>query len=166
VEPHGSVDHFYLASLIPLAIIGSKSFYAFLVSILGKSPSLQSLFFYLSVHLSTHHNPSPKSDVAGYWSIIFSAIVLTEHFLFRKNNFDSYRIDDWNRPSKLPIGIAALLSFFGGFAMVISSMSQVWYTGPIAKSGTGDIGVLAGSVVGATLYAILRTVERKVFLGR
>ena len=45
-------------------------------------------------------------------------------------------------------------------------MSQVWYTGPLAKVGTGDIGLLTGSVVGATLYAILRALEKKIFLGR
>jgi tetrahydromethanopterin S-methyltransferase subunit G len=50
--------------------------------------------------------------------------------------------------------------------MVIPSMSQVWYTGPIAKAGTGDIGVLTGAVVGAIFYAILRALEKKAFLGR
>ena len=44
-------------------------------------------------------------------------------------------------------------------------MSQVWYTGPIAKAGTGDIGVLTGAVVGVVLYTILRAVE-KMFPGR
>ena len=156
--------HSYLASLIPLAIIGAKSFYTVLVAILSESLSLQPDGLYLSVH----HLPniSPKPDVIGYWSTIFAAIVLTEHFLFRKNSFDSYRIEDWDKPSKLPIGIAALLSFLGGFGIVIPSMSQVWYTGPIAKAGTGDIGLLTGAVVGATLYAILRALEKKVFLGR
>ena len=50
--------------------------------------------------------------------------------------------------------------------MVIPSMSQLWYTGPIAKAGTGDIGVITGTAVGATLYAILRALEKKFFLGR
>jgi purine-cytosine permease-like protein len=117
--------------------------------------------------LNSLAKPSPKSDIIGYWTTLFAAIVLTEHFLFlRKNNFDSYRIHDWDKPSKLPIGIAALLSFLGGFGIVIPSMSQVWYTGPIAKAGTGDIGVLTGTVVSATLYAILRALEKKFFLGR
>ena len=161
------IGNFYLASLIPLAIIGAKSFYTILVAILGKSLSLQPFVYILSVHRSTHlHNSFPKSAVIGYWSSIFAAIVLTEHFLFRKTNFDSYRIKDWDKPSKLPVGIAALLSFFGGFGIVIPSMSQVWYTGPLAKVGTGDIGLLTGSVVGATLYAILRALEKKIFLGR
>jgi len=126
------------AILIPLAIIGATRFYNVLVDILS---------------------------VIGYWSTIFAAIVLTEHFLFRKNDFNSYRIQDWDKPSKLPIGIAALLSFLGAFGIVIPSMSQAWYTGPIAKAGTGDIGVLTGAVVGVVLYAILRAVE-KMFPGR
>ena len=45
-------------------------------------------------------------------------------------------------------------------------MAQVYYTGPIAKAGTGDIGILTGAVVGATLYAFLRALEKKIFLGR
>ena len=63
------------------------------------------------------------------------------------------------------MGIAALLSFFAGFGMVIPSMSQLYYTGPIAKAGTGDIGVITGTVVSATLYTILRTLEKKLFGG-
>jgi purine-cytosine permease-like protein len=152
--------HSYLASLIPLAIIGATRFYTVLVAILGRSHVNTTRSYVFTYH------PSPKSDTIGYWTTIFAAIVLTEHFLFRKNNFDSYQIQDWDKPSKLPIGIAAILSFLGGFGMVIPSMSQLWYTGPIAKSGTGDIGVLTGTLAGAILYAILRALEKKVFLGR
>ena len=123
------------------------------------------IYLFIIVY-ALNHNYSPKSDIIGYWTTIFAAIVLTEHFVFRKNNFDSYRMQDWDKPSKLPIGIAALLSFFGGFGMVIPSMSQLWYTGPIAKAGTGDIGVITGTVVSATLYTILRALEKKIFLGR
>ena len=46
---------------------------------------------------------------------------------------------------------------------MIPSMSQVWYVGPIAKAGTGDIGILTGAIVGGALYVILRALERKVF---
>ena len=45
-------------------------------------------------------------------------------------------------------------------------MSQVWYTGPIAKAGTGDIGVLTGAIVGTAAYVILRALEKKIFPGR
>ena len=123
-------------------------------------------FFHISV-LSAHlpQSPLPKPDIIGYWSTIFAAIVLTEHVLFRKN-YGSYRIEDWDKPNKLPLGIAALFAFLGGFGIVIPSMSQQWYVGPIANAGTGDIGVITGSVVGAALYAILRALEKKAFLGR
>lgn len=39
------------------------------------------------------------------------------------------------------------------------SMSQTWYTGPIAKAGTGDIGVITGFIVAVGLYTILRNIE-------
>ena len=107
-----------------------------------------------------------KPDIIGYWSALFVAIILTEHFLFRKNNFKSYEIEDWDKPNNLPLGIAALLSFLCGFGMVVPSMSQQWYTGPIAKAGTGDIGILTGGVVAAAFYAILRALEKKAFPGR
>jgi len=120
-----------------------------------------------STHLPTYSSPS-NPGITGYWSTIFDAIVLPEHFLFRKNNFNSYRIQDssWDKPGNLPIGIAALLSFLGGFGIVIPSMSQVWYIGPIAKAGTGDIGILTGPLVGAILYVVLRALEKRAFLGR
>ena len=43
------------------------------------------------------------------------------------------------------------------------SMSQVWYTGPIARSGTGDLGILTGSAVAGVVYVGARSVERRVF---
>ena len=149
-------------SFIPLAIIGANHFYSVLVAIVSKSIFLNILVW--RFQLTTI--PLKKPDIIGYWSSIFLAIILTEHLLFRKNNFGSYQIEDWDKPNKLPIGVAALLAFLGGFGMVIPSMSQMWYTGPIAEAGTGDIGVLTGSVVGAVLYAILRGLEKKTFLGR
>ena len=41
-------------------------------------------------------------------------------------------------------------------------MSQVWSTGPIARNGTGDVGILTGSVVAGVVYVGARSVERKV----
>ena len=40
------------------------------------------------------------------------------------------------------------------------SMSQAWYTGPIARAGTGDIGIFTGFVVSGMLYLVLRAFER------
>lgn len=93
----------------------------------------------------------------------FAAIVLSEHFLFRSNNFASYTVGDWDNPARLPIGIAAVLAFAGAFAVIVPSMSQTEYTGPIAKAGTGDIGVLTGFLTATLLYGVLRTLERRLF---
>ncbi|KAF8231030.1 hypothetical protein L208DRAFT_1437901 [Tricholoma matsutake] len=122
------------AILIPIAIIGATRFYATLVDILS---------------------------VIGYWSTAFAAIILCEHFVFRRCDFSMYNVEDWNKPRRLPLGVAAVLAFGGAFGIIVPSMSQVWYTGPIARAGTGDIGVLTGFVVSGVLYLILRTLERR-----
>ena len=163
VRPHNGYS--YLARLIPVAIIGAKRFFAVLDNLVSKLfvsyiRQLPHVFIILFIH---GFSPTSKLGIIGYWSAIFTAIVLVEHFVFRKNNFNSYRIQDWDKPSKLPAGIAALLSFFGGFGIVIPTMAQEWYTGAIAKAGAGNIGVITGSVVGAALYVPLRALE-KTFL--
>ena len=158
VRPHDGYP--YLARLIPVAIIGANRFFTVLDNLLSKFLSYIPHVFIVS--FIRGFSPTSKLGVIGYWSAIFAAIVLAEHFVFRKNNFNSYRIQDWDKPSKLPAGIAALLSFLGGFVIVIPSMSQEWYTGAIAKAGAGNIGIITGSVVSAALYLILRALEKKI----
>lgn len=36
---------------------------------------------------------------------------------------------------KLPPGVAASLAFAGAFGIIVPSMSQAWFTGPIADAG-------------------------------
>jgi len=83
-----------------------------------------------------------------------------EHFYFRKGNFALYDIQFWNVPSRLPLGAAALGSSILSFALVIPSMNQVLYTGPIARK-TGDIGFEVAMVVTALLYVPLRHLEKR-----
>jgi hypothetical protein len=83
-----------------------------------------------------------------------------EHFYFRKGNFALYDIQSWNVPSQLPLGAAALGSSILSFALVIPSMNQVLYTGPIARK-TGDIGFETAMVVTALLYVPLRHLEKR-----
>ncbi|KAJ3558990.1 hypothetical protein NP233_g11372 [Leucocoprinus birnbaumii] len=122
------------AILIPIAIIGATRFYTTLVNVLS---------------------------VIGYWSTAFAGIVLTEHFVFRKNIFSAYLTDYWNTPTRLPLGFAALLSFLGAFGIIIPCMSQAFYEGPIAKAGSGDIGVIVGFLAAIGLYIPLRGVEKR-----
>ena len=93
-------------------------------------------------------------------SAVWAVIVLVEHFVFRRGTWSHYNMDDWDRPDRLPWGIAALISFGCAFGIIIPSMSQVWYTGPIALAGTGDIGILAGSGVACIVYIALRAIEK------
>ncbi|TFK49312.1 cytosine-purine permease [Heliocybe sulcata] len=123
------------AITIPVAIVGATHFYETFVDIIS---------------------------VIGYWSAVFAAIVLVEHCVFRKGDFSLYSLDYWNQSRRLPPGIAAVLSFLGAVAILVPSMSQAWYVGPIAQAGTGDIGVETGFFVAASLYLVLRAVERKV----
>jgi len=123
------------AILIPIAIIGAKSFYATLVDIL---------------------------NLIGYWSTMFGVIIILEHVLFRKNTWSNYNVDEWDQPEKLPLGLAAVASFLCSCGIIIPSMAQAWYTGPIAKVGTGDIGILTGSATVLLTYPIFRLAEKKM----
>ena len=145
-----------MCSLIPVGIIGAISFYDTFVDILSTSHA-RSLF------VDTRFIPAP--GIIGYWSTVWAVIVLTEHFIFRKNTWANYDLHAWNHPHKLPWGLAAASAFFISFAIIIPSMNQAWYVGPIARAGTGDIGILAGSGVGLVLFLAFRTIE-KSYVGR
>lgn len=99
----------------------------------------------------------------GYWSAAFIGVVLVDHMFFRGRNFNTYTEDEtaWNESRKLPPGFAAIGAAVLCFALVIPSMSQVWFIGPIART-TGDIGFEVALVLSALLYVPFRLVERKV----
>ncbi|KAH8097070.1 NCS cytosine-purine permease [Cristinia sonorae] len=119
------------AIILPLSIVGSHKFYDTLTNFLG---------------------------LIGYWCCPFLGVILVEHFYFRKGNFSTYDLSCWNEPSKLPTGVAAVGACLLSVALIIPSMEQVWYVGPIAKH-TGDIGFEMAFAVSALSYFPLRTVE-------
>ena len=92
---------------------------------------------------------------------MFGAIVLVEHFVFRRNDFGAYDYRAWNTPSKLPTGIAALVACLVAVAVIVPAMDQAWWIGPIGKK-TGDIGFELAFVVTALVYPVTRTIELKV----
>ncbi|KAK4225018.1 putative purine-cytosine permease [Podospora fimiseda] len=96
----------------------------------------------------------------GYWSSAFLGVLVTEHLVFRKMDCRNYDAEAWNDASLLPWGVAALGASVLCFGLVIPSMSQVWFTGPIART-TGDIGFELAFVVAAGLYLPCRWLERK-----
>ncbi|KAK4122281.1 hypothetical protein N657DRAFT_672861 [Parathielavia appendiculata] len=96
----------------------------------------------------------------GYWTSAFLAVVLVEHFVFRKGDCAAYDAEAWNDAGRLPWGVAALGAGTLSFALVIPSMAQVWWTGPIAEK-TGDIGFELAFVVSGLLYLPLRWAEKR-----
>ncbi|PNP59292.1 hypothetical protein THARTR1_01038 [Trichoderma harzianum] len=50
----------------------------------------------------------------GYWCTNYFVILMLEHTLFRKRDFNNYDLDGWNDPSRLPIGIGASVAFLLG----------------------------------------------------
>ena len=94
----------------------------------------------------------------GTSSAVWVSAICVEHLYFRRGNFALYDIRSWNVPSQLPLGVAAMGASVLSFALVIPSMNQVWYTGPIARK-TGDIGFEVAMVVTALLYIPLRYLE-------
>ena len=85
--------------------------------------------------------------------------VVVEHLYFRKGDFTQYDLRYWNVPSQLPLGGAALGASFLSLSLVIPSIDQVWYTGPIAQK-TGDLGLEFALIITAVLYIPLRHLEK------
>ncbi|KAF9527466.1 purine-cytosine permease [Crepidotus variabilis] len=125
------------AILIPLAIIGAKQFYDTLVNVLS---------------------------VIGYWSTAFAAIVLAEHFVFRRSfSSTAYPTQNWDKAGLLPPGMAAVFAFCCAFGIIIPCMKQTFYTGPIAGTGSGDVGVFVGWFLAFVVYVPTRMIERRIW---
>ena len=118
-------------SVIPISIVGAHRFYDTITNFLG---------------------------LIGYWAAAYCAIIITEHLYFRRNDPSLYDLTAWNVPKRLPSGIAAVAAGVCSFAVVIPSMNQVWFTGPIGRS-TGDIGFEVAFVVSGLLYFPFRWLE-------
>ena len=104
--------------------------------------------------------------VIAYWLGAYSVIMIIEHFLRR----GKYPVEDYETANKLPIGVAAIVSMVIGLAVTALGVSQVAFTGPIAKQlsdsfmaknefSPADIGFPLAVVATAILYIILRRIE-------
>jgi len=78
--------------------------------------------------------------------------------LFSGRTTEKYNKEAWDQPKNLPTGIPALAAGIASFGLVIPSMHQVWFVGPIARS-TGDIGFEVAFATTALLYVALRWIE-------
>ncbi|KZS93398.1 hypothetical protein SISNIDRAFT_485652 [Sistotremastrum niveocremeum HHB9708] len=102
----------------------------------------------------------------SYWLVIYSIILLEEHFIFRKGRFDMYNVDDYGDPKRLPLGLAALGALCCGIAGAVLGMATLWYVGVLGrKIGDpvfgGDIGFELSLAFSGITYPIFRYFERK-----
>ncbi|KAL2266449.1 hypothetical protein VTJ83DRAFT_5801 [Remersonia thermophila] len=101
-------------------------------------------------------------SLIGYWTSAFTAILLVEHLAFRRGDCSSqgYDPDAWDDARRLPWGAAAVAAGALAFGLVVPSMAQVYWTGPIAEK-TGDIGFEVAFALAGTLYVPLRWAEKR-----
>jgi NCS1 nucleoside transporter family len=103
----------------------------------------------------------------AYWLAIYTGISVADHFVF-KRGFGGYTPENYDKPHKLPYGIAATIAFCFGVAGMITGMSQSWWVGPIAKHAGalpfgGDVGFELGFAFSFTIYCLLRPLEIRYF---
>lgn len=104
-------------------------------------------------------------NLIGYWLAIYTAIGISEHFFYKKG-YANYDVAIYDEPKMLPVGFAALLAFSFGIAGVVVGMSQVWWTGPLAKmigETGGDIGFELAFGFSFVIFNIVRPFELKHF---
>lgn len=110
-------------------------------------------------------NPPPNIHPQGYWLAIYEAISLSEHFVFKKRQYD---ISIYNTPHLLPRGMAAIAAFCFGVFGAVMGMAQVWFIGPVGKKiGSpaygGDVGFELAFAFAGVAYLVLRTFEKRSF---
>ncbi len=96
----------------------------------------------------------------AYWLGAWNAVVLLEHFVFRKGK---YPVEDYENSSKLPVGIAAVVAMVVGIAVAALGINQAptfGYEGPLAKAWSdADVGFPLAIVVAGVIYFVLRRWE-------
>jgi len=102
----------------------------------------------------------------SYWLVIYSLILIEEHFIFRRAQWSNYNVDDYSTASKLPTGFAAFFALSFGIVGAVLGMATPWYVGVLGrKIGDpvygGDIGFELSGAFTAISYPFLRYIERR-----
>jgi NCS1 nucleoside transporter family len=116
------------------------------------------IYLGVALYLQTNFNLNLENFLLliAYWLGAYNAIVLIENRL-RKGN---YPVADYENASKLPPGIAAIVSMVIGLGAAVLGVSQQIFTGPLSKQLHGaDIGFPLAIVVTGVLYYFLRKWE-------
>ncbi|KAJ7643966.1 purine-cytosine permease [Roridomyces roridus] len=103
--------------------------------------------------------------ILSYWTAFFIVIVAEEHFIFRRKGgpLGGYNLEDWDSPTRLPLGVAGVLAGCFGVAGAVLGMAEVWYIGPIGvAAGTefgADLGFELAAAFAAVTYPVFRYIE-------
>ncbi len=100
-------------------------------------------------------------DVA-YWLGAYAIILVLEHFVFRRGHYD---VDDWNTPSRLPLGWAAIVALIAGLIGALLGADQLNFQGFITRNINQpygiDLGFEMAIVLAGVVYLILRPIEKR-----
>ena len=101
--------------------------------------------------------------IIAYWLGPWTIILIEEHVIFRRGR---YNVDDWDKPAKLPVGWAAMVSMGFGLLGVYLGAAQVLFVGPIANQFNPpygmDIAFELGLIFAGIAYLFLRRIELAV----
>ena len=142
-------------------VLGVKNIRRWILTLVGAVA-----YVVLALALGNHFNEKLQGFllIIAYWLGAWNAVVLLEHFVFRKGK---YPVEDYETSSKLPVGIAAIVALVVGLgvaALGINQSAVIGYEGPVSKLiGDADIGFPVAIVVSAVLYYILRRWELSRF---
>ncbi|HEY7350731.1 MAG TPA: cytosine permease [Ktedonobacterales bacterium] len=139
-------------------VLGLKNIRRWILTIVGAVAYVALAFFFLG------SNFNAKLEgfllVIAYWLGAWNAVVLLEHFVFRKGK---YPVEDYETSSKLPVGIAAIAAMVIGLGVAALGVNQAatfGYEGVLSpKIGDADIGFPLAIVVTGVLYYFLRRWE-------
>lgn len=184
IGPMGGFGRFLLV-ILALSIVANNipNVYSFALTFqaFGKYFQLIPRFFlcitctviYIILALAGYHSIESWFDtllvLLSYWLVIYTTILVEEHYIFRRGSFKNYNLEGYNILSNLPVGIAAGFATGVGIAGAVLGMAQTWYIGPIGRTFGGEFGAdmgfeLAGAFAAVT-YPVARYLERK-YTGR
>ncbi len=126
--------------------------------------TLVGAIIYVAIALTAANNFDKTLEgfllLVAYWLGPWSIILILEHFVFRHGH---YNVDDWNDPSRLPVGWAAIASLVIGLFGVYLGAAQEKFVGLIAgflNPPYGiDIGFELGVIFAGIAYFFLRRIE-------
>ncbi|GAA5904678.1 purine-cytosine permease family protein [Sporobolomyces salmoneus] len=112
------------------------------------------------------------SAILAYYTAFFSAILFMEVFWFRRKNgpIGPINADHYADYKKLAPGYACLATILCCIPLIVVSMSQTWFVGPVALAVTepessygADIGFELAYAMAILTYPIFRTIEIRYY---